>query len=61
MLIRDYLEPVRILFHMIETSTQEQDLTQHPDFQRLLPYARQIINAGEKDQFVQFVEMILTD
>ena len=61
MLIKDYLTPVRILFHMIETSTQEQDLTHHPDFQRLLPYVRQIKNAGEKEQFIQFVQMILAD
>lgn len=59
MTIKEYLEPVRILFHFIETSTPEQDITQHADFQRLLPHIRRIKNAGEKDQFIQFVHDLL--
>lgn len=69
MTVRDYIEPAKILFDLVESHKNlglvplknDQDLIQCADFRRLLTHLRQIQNAGEKDKFIQFVEMILAD
>lgn len=70
MTVRNYLEPVQLLCDLVETHkdfglvdsiNNNQDLIQSVDFQQLLTHLRQIQNAGEKEQFIQFVQMIFAD
>lgn len=62
MTVRDYIEPTKLLFDLVTTYDNANDLIQSNDFQqRLLPILRQIQKAGQKDQFIEFVYLLLAD
>ena len=62
MTVRDYIAPTKLLFDLVTTYDNANDLIQSNDFQqRLLPILHQIQKAGKKDQFIEFVYLLLAD